>query len=322
MLSLLFKDTSSIIQVLGMIFAFFATFIFTSKLSDYLPKDLGRDFAVNGKQSAGKPRGAGIIFILVFAVTTVLFAPMNFEIAIYLIAIIAGMMTGYLDDASKAPWGEYKKGLLDFIIAIIIAIAFLYYNVNSVELLIFGTEFILNPIVYGILIVILVWTAINVTNCSDGVDGLSGTLTIITITSIYIINVIKGNNDEFNYLIIIFGLCILAYLWFNAAPSKLMMGDAGSRAMGLFISIAVLKTGSPIIYLLVSLVLVLDGGLGLLKVALLRFLKIHIFKDVRLPLHDHVRKVKQWSNTQTVFRFAIIQIFVSIITIYLVYIMR
>ena len=146
--------------------------------------------------------------------------------------------------------------------------------------------------------------------------------TIITITSIYIINVIKGNNDEFNYLIIIFGLCILAYLWFNAAPSKLMMGDAGSRAMGLFISIAVLKTGSPIIYLLVSLVLVLDGGLGLLKVALLRFLKIHIFKDVRLPLHDHVRKVKQWSNTQTVFRFAIIQIFVSIITIYLVYIMR
>ena len=58
MLSLLFKDTSSIIQVLGMIFAFFATFIFTSKLSDYLPKDLGRDFAVNGKQSAGKPRGA------------------------------------------------------------------------------------------------------------------------------------------------------------------------------------------------------------------------------------------------------------------------
>ena len=52
--------------------------------------------------------------------------------------------------------------------------------------------------------------------------------------------------------------------------------------------------------------------------ALLRFLKIHILKNTRTPLHDHVRKVKGWSNTQTVFRFAIIQIIVSIGTIYLI----
>ena len=56
-----------------------------------------------------------------------------------------------------------------------------------------------------------------------------------------------------------------------------MMGDAGSRAMGIFISLAVLKTGSPFLFLLVALILILDGGLGLVKVALLRFLKIHIF---------------------------------------------
>ena len=96
------------------------------------------------------------------------------------------------------------------------------------------------------------------------------------------------------------------------------MGDAGSRAMGLFIALMILKTGSPFLYIPAAIVLILDGGLGLIKVALLRFLKIHILKNTRTPLHDHVRKVKGWSNTQTVFRFAIIQIIVSIGTIYLI----
>ena len=62
----------------------------------------------------------------------------------------------------------------------------------------------------------------------------------------------------------------------------------------------------------------LDGGLGLVKVALLRFLKIHIFANTTMPLHDHVRKKIGWSNTQTVFRFAIIQIVISIATVYMI----
>lgn len=94
------------------------------------------------------------------------------------------------------------------------------------------------------------------------------------------------------------------------------MGDAGSRAMGLFISIAILKTGSPFLYIPVTLVMILDGGLGLLKVALLRFLKIRILTKVRTPLHDHVRKNWDWSNTQTVFRFAIVQIILAAAVIY------
>ena len=95
------------------------------------------------------------------------------------------------------------------------------------------------------------------------------------------------------------------------------MGDAGSRAMGIFISIAVLKTGCPVLYIPVAIVLILDGGLGLLKVFLLRFCKIRILKNIRTPLHDHVRKNMGWSNTQTVFRFAIIQIVVSTAIIYM-----
>lgn len=318
MVNFIINGSVPTVMFLGILFAFFATCFCTAKFHPLLPKDIGRDFAHDGKLSAGKPRGAGFIFILVFAASGLIFARLSGELVIYIILVVAAMMMGFLDDASKVPWGEYKKGFLDFVIAAMVAVTFLNYNSNKVEIMITGTTITIPAVLFGILTVILVWASINVTNCSDGVDGLSGTLTLVTIISIYIIDIIKGKNDDFSYQILLFAVCILGYLWFNATPSKLMMGDAGSRAMGLFISIAVLKTGSPFLYLLVALVLILDGGLGLLKVSLLRFLKIRILKNVRTPLHDHVRKVWGWSNTQTVFRFTIIQIVISMAAVYLV----
>lgn len=317
MLQMLLADTyDSLLALAGIIFAFAACVFFTNKLQDKLPKDAGREFAHDGKLSAGKPRGAGIIFVLCFVAATLLFSPLNAEVIIYLILLVIGMMTGFLDDASKMPWGEYKKGFLDLCVAIMVAMTFLKYNPNTVELALFKVQFTLPPIVYAICIVILVWTSVNVTNCADGVDGLSGTLAIITIMTIYIIDRTLGRGDEMAYLILLFAVSILGYLWYNATPSKLMMGDAGSRTMGLFIAIAILKTGCPLLYIPVALVLLLDGGLGLVKVALLRFLKIHILKNVRTPLHDQVRKVMNWSNTQTVFRFAIIQIIIAVAVVY------
>ncbi len=127
---------------------------------------------------------------------------------------------------------------------------------------------------------------------------------------------LEKTDSDFSYTILLFIVCILGYLWYNATPSRMLMGDAGSRAMGIFISIAILKTHSPLLYIPVAFVLIMDGGLGLLKVALLRFFKIKIFANTRLPLHDHVRKALKWSNTQTVFRFSIIQIIISMAVIY------
>ncbi|MCR5754190.1 MAG: phospho-N-acetylmuramoyl-pentapeptide-transferase [Acetatifactor sp.] len=315
---LLSEEQNALIAFMGILFAFVATVIATGRLNQFLPKDAGRAFAHDGKLSAGKPRGAGIIFVLVFVAAALLFVPIQAETVIYLILIAISMMTGFLDDASKNPWGEYKKGFLDLCVAAMVAFTFLKYNTSYVELSLFHKGFELSPILFGVLTVVLVWTSVNVTNCSDGVDGLSGTLTIITLMTIYVIDRIKNVDGSFPLLILLFAVCILGYLWFNATPSKLMMGDAGSRAMGLFISIAILKTGSPLLYIPVALVLILDGGLGLLKVALLRFLKIGILKKVRTPLHDHVRKVWDWSNTQTVYRFAIIQIIIGVTIIYLI----
>ncbi len=306
-----------LLAAIGLLAAFAGTCFFLTKLSAYLPKDAGREFAHDGKLSAGKPRGAGIIFVLVFAAAALIFVPFEREICIYLVLVAAEMLTGYMDDASSHPWGEYKKGLLDLIIAVVLAATFLNFNSNTIEIATLGIQVTIPPVLFGILTVVLVWGSINVTNCTDGVDGLSGTLAIISLMTIYVIDNIRGVTGSFSYLILLFVICILGYLWYNATPSRLMMGDAGSRAMGIFISIAVLKSGCPLLYLPAAAVIILDGGLGLLKVALLRFLKIHILRNVRTPLHDYVRKGKGWSNTQTVFRFAIIQIVISVAVVYL-----
>ena len=271
------ENYGSLLALAGIIFAFAATVFATAKLADLLPKDGGREFAHDGKLSAGKPRGAGIIFVLAFAAAAFLFAPMKAETAIYLILTIICMMTGFLDDSSKMPWGEYKKGFLDLCVAALVAMTFLKYNSNTIELALFHVKVTIPAVLFAILIVILVWGSVNVTNCSDGVDGLSGTLTIITIMTIYVMMQILDKGQDFSFLILLFAVCILGYL---------------------------------------ALVLILDGGLGLVKVALLRFLKIRILKNTRTPLHDHVRKVWGWSNTQTVFRFAIIQIILAVAVIY------
>ncbi len=301
---------------IGILAAFAATCIVMEKCRGMLPQDQGRAFAVDGAKSAGKPRGAGFLFILVFIAAALLFGRVEREMVIYLILTGAAMITGFLDDCAKTPWGEYKKGLLDLIIAVMTAVTFLNFNSSQVTILLTGTVVELPPWLFALLAVVLVWTSINVTNCSDGVDGLSGTLTIVTLMTLYLVDLLKGQGEGFPYLILLFCVCILGYLWYNATPSRLMMGDAGSRAMGLFISIAALKTGSPFLYIPAALVLILDGGLGLLKVSLLRFLKIRILTKVRTPLHDQARKVWGWSNTQTVFRFAIIQIMLCAAVIY------
>ena len=139
------------------------------------------------------------------------------------------------------------KGALDFAVAIVVAVVYLHFNSSTITFAIFGGSVNIPPVVFGILTVILVWVSINVTNCSDGVDGLSGTLTIITIMTFFVLDSVLKIADSFNYCILLFAVCLLGYLWYNATPSKLLMGDAGSRAMGIFIAICALKSQSPFI---------------------------------------------------------------------------
>ncbi|MDD6571227.1 MAG: hypothetical protein PUF12_02440 [Thermoflexaceae bacterium] len=300
----------------SIIFAFVITCAAITLCKEALPKDGGRAFAVNGKLSAGKPRGAGIIFTLTFVLSAVLFIPLNGELTIYLILTLAAMLSGFFDDSAQTPWGELKKGIIDLVIAIMAAVTYLNFNTNTISLPFISYELTIPPLLFGFLIVVLVWASINVTNCTDGVDGLCGTLSCITLATIFGLYSYYDSEPFMRHMILLLIVTILGYLWFNASPSKLLMGDAGSRAIGLFIALAVLKTGSPLFYIPAAIMLIIDGGLGLLKVSLLRFLKIRILTNIRTPIHDHVRKNKGWSDTQVVLRFAIIQTVISASILY------
>jgi phospho-N-acetylmuramoyl-pentapeptide-transferase len=191
------------------------------------------------------------------------------------------------------------------------------FNGSTLTFLTTGSSIELNPVLYVLLAMLLIWVSINVTNCTDGVDGLSGSIGIATIFTFYLVFVSIIDNQDYGLISLIMIACILGYLWFNASPSKLLMGDAGSRAIGLFIAVIALKTGSPLLFIPAAIVFIIDGGLGLVKVALLRFFKIKILANTRTPIHDHVRKKLGWSDTQTVFRFIIIQAMVSFVTLYM-----
>ena len=83
----------SLFAGIGLMAAFLMTCVCITKFNYLLPKDAGRDFAHDGKLSAGKPRGAGIIFILVFAAAALLFSELSVEIVIYIVLVIAEMLT-------------------------------------------------------------------------------------------------------------------------------------------------------------------------------------------------------------------------------------
>ncbi|MBR2868173.1 MAG: phospho-N-acetylmuramoyl-pentapeptide-transferase [Clostridia bacterium] len=291
-----------------------------------LPKDQGRDFAFNGKLSAGKMRGAGIIFVCAFIIVSLLVLPlpfsglaisMNLEYYFYLVLIFLGMLSGYLDDAAEKPWGEYKKGIIDLAISGLTAANFVYFNPDILSISLFGMSLSIHPVVFGVLAAVLVWLLINATNCSDGIDGFCGSLTIVSLISVLIANKFLAIEDErISYLIIIMICTLIPYLWKNAEPSTMMMGDAGSRALGLFLCICILKTGNVLLTIPFCFMLCLDGLLGIVKVSLIRFLKIkNAFKNIRTPLHDHFRKNKGWSNTQVIFRFCMIQALISAVTV-------
>lgn len=327
-----FSSNSNTLLFTSVLFGTVVTLLLTKLFKDKLPTDIGRAFAVNAEKAKGKPRGAGIIFVLTFVFTCLVFVNATLEYIIYYVLLSLAMLTGFLDDSSRTPWGDYKKGLLDLIISLLITLTHVFFGGSELTFALLGVTVVLPAWLYIILGTILVWASINVTNCTDGVDGLSSVLGLITLGFFYLFIlktadpasyssvatgiatekfIIVGNTSlRFAALIPVLMGCLGAYLCFNASPSILLMGDAGSRTLGVFFALAAMKSGSALIFLPFCLVFILDGGLGLIKVALLRFLKIKILKNTRTPLHDHFRKNKGWSDTQVVIRFALVQLIV------------
>lgn len=314
---------------------FIITVFLLPKFFALLPHDRGREFTLAAEAAKGKPTGAGFVFITVFVVICALLVPLSVMQAATLALTWIMMLTGFLDDKSMSSWGEYRKGLLDLIVSMAESLLIYYclQRISSDGCVRFWLPFFAHPIavnaaLYVAIGTVLLWTSINTTNCTDGVDGLSGTLVLIALITLgSVFYFILGHKDIASYLLVphlssganwavlCFALagCLMGYLWHNAFPSRCLMGDAGSRALGFFIGSCVLVTGNPLLILATSTIIFLNGGTGLLKVALLRFLHIRIFSTVRFPLHDEMRKNRGWSPTQVLLKFMVMQLLVTVL---------
>jgi len=320
----------TVLIIIALYAGFFLTVFLLPKTYRFLPKDRGREFSINADAAMGKPTGAGVVFISVFVMITFLFAPLSMTQIAMLIFTFLVMLTGYLDDKSIHSWGEYLKGALDLALSIAasLAILYLYFGGTIHYWLPFTSlQVAIHPLVFLTISTLVLWISINTTNCTDGVDGLSGTLVLLALISLGIIfYFVLGHTKIAEYLLVphladgaqwavlIFALSgtLMGYLWHNAFPSKVLMGDAGSRALGFFIGICVIVSGNPFMLLLTSTMILINGGTGLLKVALLRFFKIRIFHNIRFPLHDHMRKNLSWSPTQVLLKFMIMQVLITL----------
>lgn len=324
----------SVLNVLALYVSFLIVRFSMPCFYGFFPHDRGREFTVSAEAARGKPTGSGIYFITVFVILSFVFVPLDWFKCSVLVLTWIMMLTGYLDDRSVSSWGEYTKGLLDFVVSLAASILLAIYlkQTSPSGSIVFWLPFLsgtlsVNPAFFVVISVILLWASINTTNCTDGVDGLSSTLVLLGLLTIAVIfYFILGHIDIASYLLVphlangaswaTMTFCLsgalMGYLWHNAFPSKVLMGDAGSRALGFYIGICVMLSGNPFLIFATSSIIFVNGGMGLMKVFLKRFFHINIFASIRFPLHDHMRINHGWSPTQVLIKFLIMQILITV----------
>jgi phospho-N-acetylmuramoyl-pentapeptide-transferase len=325
-----------------------------------LPRDQGKPFVKEGEEAKGKPTGAGVVFTAVFVAVLVLVLPPSLPMWALTVCLVLCMLTGYGDDCAEKHWSELRKGTLDLAVAFLASLVLCQgQDVTLWWPLVKGSapdgSFAIPVWVYVPLATVLLWWSINATNCTDGVDGLAGSLTLLSLFYLggFLYGIV-GHVDVARYLllshrpdgarwaILVFAAAggLAGYVWHNAKPSAVLMGDAGSRFLGLLVGLAVLAAGNPFLVLVVAPVVLVNGGTGLVKLLLLRFfgklgfdvrppagsivnaavrnvataeetarqsLPVRLLHRYRFPLHDHCRKRLEWSDPQVLVRFMLLQ---------------
>lgn len=168
----------------------------------------------------------------------------------------------------------------------------------------------------------------NAVNLTDGLDGLAGILSATAFVAYAIIAYLQsfagatpGESVQLSNLVpfsfIVVG-AILAFLWFNAHPAQLFMGDTGALALGATLAVVALMTGQWLLLPVIALVPIAETVTVSLQVLYFKYTKRRFGEGRRLfkmaPLHHHF-ELLGWSETQIVQRFWLIGIWAAMIGI-------
>jgi phospho-N-acetylmuramoyl-pentapeptide-transferase len=275
----------------------------------------------------GTPTMGGVFIIISVLISMLFWGDLdNKMIWIAMGAFAAFGVIGFMDDYLKVSrhnseglpaWGKLAG---QFAIAITVVLILYFSGIENITAL--YIPFFKNPVIdmgwlwipFGVLLIVGESNAVNI---SDGLDGLLAGLLILVFITLAILTYISGRTDYSAYLGIPYipgageltvfclaaaGACI-GFLWFNAHPAEVFMGDVGSLSLGGVVAVISLIIKKEILILVIGGVFVLEIASVMIQVAYYKLRKKRVFKMA--PLHHHFELVG-WPETKVVIRFWIL----------------
>ena len=286
-------------------------------------------------KKSGTPTMGGLIIIIGMFSGTFLWADLsNIYIWVLLFVSLSLAFLGFIDDLLKIKFensrglnsklkflGQLIIGCITFAILIKFSDHEYLYNLYFpfFKNLIFHLGLFFIP--FGLFVLIGSSNAVNLT---DGLDGLATVPVMLVALSFTLISYVVGNSIFSEYLQIqyipdvgelsifcgsIVGSC-LGFLWYNAPPAKIFMGDTGSLSLGGSVASVAIIAKHEIVLAIIGGLFVLETASVIIQVVSYKLTGKRVFKMA--PIHHHFEK-KGWAESTVVIRFWIISIILALI---------
>src|SRR5437660_4471399 len=317
-------------------------FLFGPWIIDHLRlrQGKGQPIRSDGPQShliskKGTPTMGGLMILSGLVVSTLLWAsPINTYVWIVLAVTLGFGFVGFYDDYLKVTQQTHGgfAGKLRLLIEGVIAVAACYALVRlgrdaaSTSLAIpFFKDMVFNFgwffVIFGAFVMVGAGNAVNLT---DGLDGLAIVPVMIAAMSFGMIAYLTGNavfSDylQINYvagtgeLAVLCGAVLgagLGFLWFNAPPASIFMGDTGSLALGGMLGAVAVAVKHEIVLAVIGGLFVLEAVSVIVQVVSFKMTGKRVFRMA--PLHHHFEQ-KGWTEPQIVIRFWIVSVVLALV---------
>lgn len=309
---------------------------------------IGEEIRTDGPQShlskKGTPTMGGLIILASIVLSTLLWADLsNFYLLLILFATMTMGLVGFIDDFLKAIL-KLKRGLigrykiigqisLGLLLGLVIYFHPFFKDLHSNTTVPFFKNMEFNFGIYYILVIIFVVTgASNAVNLTDGLDGLAAGLSGIAFMALAGIAYVSSNVNMSNYLNIIylpgteelaifclavFGAAI-GFLWYNAFPAQIFMGDTGSLALGSAMGTAAVLLKKELLLLLIAGVFIAEALSVIIQTTYFKYTRKKYGQGRRIfrmaPVHHHF-ELQGWHETKVVIRFWIIGILLALLSL-------
>lgn len=283
----------------------------------------------------GTPTMGGVMIVLVIEVAVLLWTQVNYLVALTLLPLFGLALLGFFDDYTKVTRqtsdGVRSRVKLIVQTAVGVFVAVYLWSVPATRYLIteVTVPLLKQPVLTGATALGLAVTVLtivgssNAVNLSDGLDGLAAGCTMIVAAVFVIIAYVTGHVRLAAYLQIpyvpgagelavvcaaIFGAS-LGFLWFNAYPAEVFMGDTGSLALGGVLGIVAVLVHQPLVLFIAGGVFVLEAASVMIQVGGFKLSRRLSGQGRRVflmaPLHHHFQK-KGWPESKVTTRFYIL----------------